>query len=92
MSDVEVQHRFSDFFSLYKYLVESYPGVIVPPCPPKDALGTLRPVPPPLRVAVLLPWLLLTGPSPSLSRHWHDEVQELRRRDYALCRASRGRP
>lgn len=40
MSDVEVQHRFSDFFSLYKYLVESYPGVIVPPCPPKDALGT----------------------------------------------------
>lgn len=39
MSDVEVQHRFSDFFSLYKYLVESYPGVIVPHCPPKDALG-----------------------------------------------------
>lgn len=41
MSDVEVQHRYSDFHNLYKYLVESYQGVIVPMCPPKDAVGAL---------------------------------------------------
>ncbi|EDQ89891.1 uncharacterized protein MONBRDRAFT_18806 [Monosiga brevicollis MX1] len=36
----EVQHRYSDFHALYKYLVEKYPGLLVPPPPPKSAVGT----------------------------------------------------
>ena len=33
-------HRFSDFFNMRAHLVAAYPGVLVPPCPPKDAMGT----------------------------------------------------
>lgn len=32
--------RYSDFLALYKHLVAQYEGTIVPPPPPKDAMGT----------------------------------------------------
>eukprot|EP00043_Microstomoeca_roanoka_P015638 m.156744 g.156744 ORF g.156744 m.156744 type:complete len:494 (+) comp16299_c7_seq1:1588-3069(+) len=40
MNDIEVEHRYSDFHTLFKLLVADHPGVIVPPPPPKDALNT----------------------------------------------------
>jgi hypothetical protein len=38
--EMSVSRRFSDFYSLQRNLSAKYPGVIVPPCPPKDAVGT----------------------------------------------------
>eukprot|EP00730_Choanoeca_flexa_P007273 TRINITY_DN12305_c0_g4_i4.p1 TRINITY_DN12305_c0_g4~~TRINITY_DN12305_c0_g4_i4.p1 ORF type:complete len:532 (+),score=193.17 TRINITY_DN12305_c0_g4_i4:120-1715(+) len=38
--DIEVQHRYSDFHALYKNMVDSMPGVLIPPPPPKDAMNT----------------------------------------------------
>lgn len=39
-SEVEVMRRYSDFLTLYKHLVAAYPGIIIAPPPPKDAMGT----------------------------------------------------
>eukprot|EP00052_Salpingoeca_macrocollata_P027594 m.262696 g.262696 ORF g.262696 m.262696 type:complete len:408 (+) comp22762_c17_seq3:821-2044(+) len=38
--DTSVMRRYSDFYNLHGHLVEKYAGVIVPPVPPKDAIGT----------------------------------------------------
>lgn len=38
--EVTVKRRYNDFFTLFKHLEAQYPGLIVPPPPPKDALGT----------------------------------------------------
>lgn len=38
--EIEVQHRYSEFHSLYKKLVDTHPGIVVPPPPPKDAMNT----------------------------------------------------
>jgi hypothetical protein len=40
MREMAVSRRFSDFHSLQKNLTAKYQGVIVPPCPPKDVVGT----------------------------------------------------
>lgn len=37
---MQVSRRFSDFFNLQKALVAKYQGIICPPCPNKDAVGT----------------------------------------------------
>jgi len=37
---MSVSRRFSDFFNIQKLLSAKYQGIIVPPCPPKDAVGT----------------------------------------------------
>merc|ERR1719272_2137652 len=36
--EMDVSRRFTDFFNLQKQLQTTNPGVIVPPCPPKDAV------------------------------------------------------
>jgi len=36
--EMDVSRRFTDFFNLQKMLQTTNPGVIVPPCPPKDAV------------------------------------------------------
>eukprot|EP00039_Didymoeca_costata_P018655 m.334425 g.334425 ORF g.334425 m.334425 type:complete len:506 (+) comp17350_c0_seq1:223-1740(+) len=38
--DMSVARRFTDFFNLQRMLSTKYPGIIVPACPPKDAVGT----------------------------------------------------
>jgi sorting nexin-1/2 len=40
--EMDVSRRFTDFFNLQKLLQTNNPGVIVPPCPPKDAVGGVK--------------------------------------------------
>jgi sorting nexin-1/2 len=37
--DVTVERRYNDFVWLYNRLVESNPGIVVPPIPEKNAFG-----------------------------------------------------
>jgi len=37
--EMSVNRRFTDFFNLQRMLSFNHPGVIVPPCPPKDAVA-----------------------------------------------------
>lgn len=39
-NEIVVKHRYNDFFALFKYLETQYPGAVIPPPPPKDAIST----------------------------------------------------
>lgn len=37
--EMHIDRRFSDFHTLYQWLIAKYKSIIVPPCPPKDAIN-----------------------------------------------------